>query len=239
MRRVRFFRWIVVGCSLFGVAFPAGAGVKFRFPSPDRALFASSVVLGMDHDGGEGTSVFGAGIRCENYEGKGFPHCYNGHEGTDYLLLGGFETMDAGSARVVAAAAGWVTAAEDGNYDRCHAAIRGRDVTCDGHPIAPNFVAIEHPDGLVTYYFHLKKGSVLVEVGQWVECGTPLGLVGSSGYSSLPHLHFGVTDAEGNPIDPYHRDPAESLWVVQDGGDGFPGGECAPSPALPEPHEKR
>ena len=42
---------------------------------------------------------------------------------------------------------------------------------------------------------HLQPGSVRVKVGDHVKRGQVLGLVGNSGNSSEPHLHFHVTDA--------------------------------------------
>jgi murein DD-endopeptidase MepM/ murein hydrolase activator NlpD len=98
-------------------------------------------------------------------------------------------------------------------------------VTCDGNPIEPNYIVIEHPDGIRSEYFHLKKDSVVVEEGQEVQCGDLLALVGSSGYSSMPHLHFEV-EIEGEWIDPYAGpfSQAESLWELQ--GQDF---------SLPEP----
>ena len=53
-----------------------------------------------------------------------------------------------------------------------------------------NLVIIRHPNGLETYYAHLSK--LLVYEGQWVECGETIGLGGSTGRSSGPHLHWEV-----------------------------------------------
>jgi murein DD-endopeptidase MepM/ murein hydrolase activator NlpD len=122
--------------------------------------------------------------------------------------------MDAGSIWVVAGYSGWVTTVVDGNYDRCHTHLG--TVTCDGHPIEPNYIVIEHPDGVRSEYFHLMKDSIVVEEGQEVQCGDLLGRVGSSGNSSMPHLHFQV-EIEGEWIDPYAGpfSQAESLWELQ------------------------
>ena len=43
------------------------------------------------------------------------------------------------------------------------------------------------------------QDSAMVSVGDVVEAGTPLALVGSSGYSFAPHLHFGLESPEPNP----------------------------------------
>lgn len=51
-------------------------------------------------------------------------------------------------------------------------------------------VIVEHPGGYTTRYGH--NSALLVEVGEQVEAGTPIAKVGSTGYSSGPHLHFEI-----------------------------------------------
>lgn len=51
-----------------------------------------------------------------------------------------------------------------------------------------NLVIIRHDNGLETYYGHLSER--LVEPNQWVEAGQVIGLGGSTGRSTGPHLHF-------------------------------------------------
>lgn len=53
-----------------------------------------------------------------------------------------------------------------------------------------NNIVIDHGNGLKTRYAHLSK--ISVKVGQRVETGQRIGLVGSSGASTGPHLHFEV-----------------------------------------------
>ena len=57
-----------------------------------------------------------------------------------------------------------------------------------------NGVVIEIRPGVFAHYFHMQTGSVSVEVGQRVRTGQKLGLLGNSGNTSGPHLHFGITD---------------------------------------------
>lgn len=51
-------------------------------------------------------------------------------------------------------------------------------------------VKIDHGDGVVTLYGHNSKN--LVSVGQYVNQGQTIALMGSTGHSSGPHCHFGV-----------------------------------------------
>ncbi len=207
----------------------AGAQTRFRFPADDPTgdYFLRKPIVGVDHDPTPGAPS----TQCTNYAGQPLPYCYNDHEGTDFLLRLGFSTMDNYDVRVVAAADGEVSAAHDGEYDRCHGAI-GSVVSCDGHPNVANSVTLRHADGLVTKYWHLKKGSVAVAVGQKVACGALLGFVGSSGESSTPHLHFGVEDKAGATIDPYAGPKSQPLsyWTLQAGPFERPGDRCAGVP---------
>ncbi len=50
-------------------------------------------------------------------------------------------------------------------------------------------------DGLQVELAHLRKGSVVVEVGQQVDAGAPIGQAGNSGNSTEPHLHIHAVDA--------------------------------------------
>ncbi len=62
-----------------------------------------------------------------------------------------------------------------------------------------NVVVIAHGRGLFTYYAHAMR--LLVEQGQQVRKGQSIALLGSSGKSSAPHLHFEIW-RNGEPIDP-------------------------------------
>ena len=55
---------------------------------------------------------------------------------------------------------------------------------------AGNWVVISHGNGLYTMYMHASQ--LLVSEGQYVNAGDTILLVGSTGWSTGPHLHFGV-----------------------------------------------
>lgn len=58
---------------------------------------------------------------------------------------------------------------------------------------AVNYVKIDHQNGEISMMAHFQTGSAVVEVGQWVEPGDPIALLGASGdIWDVPHLHFQV-----------------------------------------------
>ncbi|MER7797170.1 M23 family metallopeptidase [Microbacterium sp. NPDC096154] len=62
-------------------------------------------------------------------------------------------------------------------------------------------VIIQHLDGMQTLYGHMLHGSRVVEPGDWIEAGDPIGLVGNTGRSFGNHLHFEVR-VRGTAVDP-------------------------------------
>jgi murein DD-endopeptidase MepM/ murein hydrolase activator NlpD len=62
-----------------------------------------------------------------------------------------------------------------------------------------NLVVVRHRLGVTTYYAHLS--SIAVDPGDCVVAGTRVGLVGSTGRSSGPHLHFEIR-VRGATVDP-------------------------------------
>ncbi len=58
---------------------------------------------------------------------------------------------------------------------------------------------IDHGNGIHTMYGHLNR--ILVNVGQKVGKHNPIGLLGSSGRSTGPHVHYEVV-VNGTPQDP-------------------------------------
>jgi murein DD-endopeptidase MepM/ murein hydrolase activator NlpD len=94
------------------------------------------------------------------------------HEGIDIAASSGTPILAAASGTVIHA--GWL-----GGYG--------------------NLVVVDHGDGLATAYAH--ASSILVGVGQRVSQGQTVSLVGSTGNSSGPHLHFEVR-VNGTAVDP-------------------------------------
>ncbi len=76
-------------------------------------------------------------------------------------------------------------------------------------------VIVDHGDGMHTYYAHLSRISVLP--GQEIRQGAVLGLVGSSGRVTAPHLHYEVR-VGATPVNPtrYLKRPAVMEAVKKD-----------------------
>jgi murein DD-endopeptidase MepM/ murein hydrolase activator NlpD len=64
-----------------------------------------------------------------------------------------------------------------------------------------NKIAIQHPDGTVTWYAHM---SAFIRTSGKVKAGDLIGRVGSTGNTTGPHLHFEVRPGGGGPIEPLH-----------------------------------
>ncbi|WP_294981092.1 M23 family metallopeptidase [uncultured Microbacterium sp.] len=64
-----------------------------------------------------------------------------------------------------------------------------------------NAITIDHGGGLQTRYAHLQWGSQLVQAGDAVHAGTPIGAEGSTGDSTGCHLHYEVIQ-DGVRVDP-------------------------------------
>lgn len=130
---------------------------------------------------------------------------YNGHLGVD-TGINSFAEQDIG-VPVFAPLDGIVIAAHDGEADR--------NTVWNGQPA--NFVFVDHGDSHISWYFHLRKNSISVSVGDLVKVGQQIGEVGSSGISSGPHLHFETRLGTRSVVEPFAGpcNSEESLWQNQ------------------------
>lgn len=155
----------------------------------------------VDHDADTGEiRDFACGIKTRD-----------AHKGTDIALLS-FNEIDTG-VTVRAAAFGRVERIRDSMAD--DRMMRG--VTSQN--ACGNAVLMGHGDGWQTLYCHMKLGSISVKPGDVLQPGDPLGLIGLSGQTNHPHLHFQVIK-DGKIIDPFDAeagescgDPVEPLWA--------------------------
>ncbi len=123
---------------------------------------------------------------------------YDGHNGLDIFLAPfSWYQMEQDTGIVTAAAPGVIRDKVGDQPERsCEANDNGGD---------NNLLMIEHADGSFGVYAHMRTDSLTAKpVGATVEAGEYLGVVGSSGWSTGPHLHFEVGFFEN------------SAWVPQD-----------------------
>jgi Peptidase family M23 len=122
---------------------------------------------------------------------------YDGHKGTDIRLRDAAAL--ASGVKVLAAAEGRVKGVRN---DMADASIRDAGTREVSGRECGNGVVVEHGDGWVTQYCHLKRGSVRVKPGAAIERGAVLGEVGLSGFTEFAHLHFEVRKG-ASIIDPF------------------------------------
>ncbi len=75
-----------------------------------------------------------------------------------------------------------------------------------------NVVILRDEDGFFLQYQHLTHNGALVEQGQFVEEGDPIGYSGASGIATSPHLHFVATDYDW--VNPYGTNPYISYPIT-------------------------
>jgi hypothetical protein len=144
---------------------------------------------------------------------------YDGHDGTD-IRIPDME-VQRGGVEVQASAPGRVIGMRDG-VDDISVRITGKAAVAGQE--CGNGVVIEHGNGWRTQYCHMAKGSLRIRRGDLVDLGQPLGLVGLSGDTEFPHLHFTVRH-QNRLVDPFAHAASpnscgggRSIWVnsIQD-----------------------
>jgi hypothetical protein len=118
-------------------------------------------------------------------------YTYNGHDATDTTIIS-FKAQAIG-VPVFAALDGIVAEAHDGEDDMTVTPVGGERA---------NFVILDHGGSQYSQYFHFKKGSIAVSKGEAVAAGQQIGLTGSSGFSTWPHLHF-ASRFDGRVYEPH------------------------------------
>jgi murein DD-endopeptidase MepM/ murein hydrolase activator NlpD len=114
------------------------------------------------------------------------------------------ESYFAEGKEAIAVADGVVAATKDGIPENVPG-ITSRAVPITLETVGGNHVVLDIGRGRYAFYAHLKPGSLRVKPGDRVTRGQVVGLVGNSGNSTEPHLHFHLMDgtsplgAEGVP----------------------------------------
>ena len=80
-----------------------------------------------------------------------------------------------------------------------YAAASGNVIISGWNNAWGNYIVINHGGGITTLYAH--NSALLVSKGQYVTQGQTIARVGSTGYSTGPHIHFEV-QVNGRPVNP-------------------------------------
>jgi hypothetical protein len=150
----------------------SGPPTKFVIPIGGTPQLDWAIQAYTDQDPAVGSAI--------DYRGRGYT--FDGSNSVHFGLAD-LAGMDRG-VDIYAAAPGTVLEAHDGEYDR-HLVILDP-------PPQDNYVLIDHGDGWLTRYGHMRNGSVAVSPGQVVTAGQLLGLVGASGNFAA---NYGEADA--------------------------------------------
>ncbi|HEY8224673.1 MAG TPA: M23 family metallopeptidase [Pyrinomonadaceae bacterium] len=97
-------------------------------------------------------------------------------------------------AEALAVADGVVVATKDGIPENIPGAT-SRAVPITLETVGGNHIILDLGNGHFAFYAHLQPGSLRVKTGDKVRRGQVIGLVGNSGNSTEPHLHFHIADA--------------------------------------------
>jgi murein DD-endopeptidase MepM/ murein hydrolase activator NlpD len=205
MCEIRLMRSLIATAAALIVVGSAASAAAFELAFPLDCTIGEDCAVQhyVDRDPGEDRRDYQCGHQT-----------YDGHDGTD-IRLPSLKRMAEGVA-VLAAADGTVAATRDGMADRNvdeadPGAVKDRE--------CGNGVLVEHADGWVTQYCHMKQGSIRVTKGDKVATGTPLGEVGLSGMTEFPHLHLTVRK-DGEEVDPFAIEPLASGAACAFAGDG-------------------
>jgi murein DD-endopeptidase MepM/ murein hydrolase activator NlpD len=98
----------------------------------------------------------------------------------------------------LAVADGVVVAVKDGIPENVPG-LNSRAVPITLETVGGNHVILDIGGGRFAFYAHLQPGSIRVKTGDRVRTGQVLGLVGNSGNSTEPHLHFHISN-DNSPL---------------------------------------
>ncbi len=117
---------------------------------------------------------------------------------------------------------GIVVATKDGIPENIPGA-NSRAVAISLETVGGNHVIVDLGGGRFAFYAHLQPGSLRVKLGERVRTGQVVGLVGNSGNSTEPHLHFHLSDGNsplGSEGVPYIHESFELVGRCQSFGAG-------------------
>jgi murein DD-endopeptidase MepM/ murein hydrolase activator NlpD len=137
-------------------------------------------------------------------------------------------------AEILSVADGIVTETKDGIPQNSPGA-NSRAVPITMETIGGNHVIVDIGESRFALYAHMQSGSLRVKVGDKVKRGDVLGLVGNSGNSTEPHLHFHICNAN-SPLGCEGLPYAFTSYESEEGEDKS---DTSPSSGGPAPHRTK
>lgn len=192
-------------------SYAAASGVNTsggnKLTSVSSGNIASTVVnvgqssLGMASNSKAGGNPLSVPYKITNEFGKDRLN-RGGHQGIDIVPVDGLSTDN---VKVGSRFAGTVVKVKNNvsDDDTARQTPNG-DWYYQGRNDTGNMVVIKTDDGFTIKSMHLKSGSIPenIKEGARINIGDVIGTMGNTGYSTAPHLHYQIEDAQGNPIDP-------------------------------------
>jgi len=222
-KQERYTRWVYPSQTNYGSIENGGGNTG---TGPARIAFLTLPFMGphvvtslFDHCspdyGTDGTVCRYDGVQASAKKGGPDPSFTEGYAqtpgGHDYLYYDGHDGYDYGlTYEPVAAAAPGTVMWADWLDPNCHTCLSGLTIE------------INHGNNLRSFYGHLSR--IDVAKGQRVRRGQVIGISGSTGTATGPHLHFGIyyVNRAQTPVDPYgwsgsYPDPwiwdVGNLWI--------------------------
>lgn len=72
--------------------------------------------------------------------------------------------------------------------------LNNRPIINESNDARGNYILIKHPNNEYSLICHILKNSFKVNIGDFVKQGEVLGLIGNSGNTDGPHIHFSIQD---------------------------------------------
>lgn len=183
------------------LGFKSKASKKNGVGGPEENSSESTVTSTDDKTSKSGGNPLNKDFRITSAFGpRTYPHTGT-HKGID---LAPVNNSDGSPTYVGSRFNGTITGVKSNVSDSDTAVKSGSGWAYNGSNATGNMVTIKTDDGMVIKNMHLKAGSIPsnIKVGAKVKIGDKLGEMGSTGWSTGPHLHYQIENPDGTPIDP-------------------------------------
>ncbi|MFF3956594.1 peptidoglycan DD-metalloendopeptidase family protein [Streptomyces sp. NPDC001890] len=194
---------LTLGAKAAGHTAPTGAGTASALPSKAPSVTVEKAAPAKPSTAAPESKAPASAPAATQSTGSGYVHPVPGNHTTNYRASGSNWSSGSHSGIDFPVAAG----------TSVKTITSGTVVTAGWGGAYGNQVVVKHADGHYSQYGHLS--SLSVSAGQTVTVGQQIGLSGSTGNSTGPHLHFEVRTgpAYGSDIDPIAFLASHGIYV--------------------------